>query len=266
VKIYSDILKGVKDQDPITESDEFLISAMKDGDAESGYKLFVKHHRLVIEVIFEVTRGKWFSDDVFQAASVGLVEAARKFDPERNSKFTTYAWYWIKKYALLEACSEKLPICGIYINATIKDQLFRFLGLQITGMPLEDIAKKMRLPLEKVKELEKMGYSTNGQFDFNELGEDLNIEPSSFILEDLVTSESDNEFIDKLIVLVDEIDKVIPGAKLILDSQLGLNGEPELKPHQLAKKLKMNVPNLHKLKQDCYRELRKLLKERGIVK
>jgi hypothetical protein len=133
-------------------------------------------------------------------------------------------------------------------------------------MPLEDIAKKMRLPLEKVKELEKMGYSTNGQFDFNELGEDLNIEPSSFILEDLVTSESDNEFIDKLIVLVDEIDKVIPGAKLILDSQLGLNGEPELKPHQLAKKLKMNVPNLHKLKQDCYRELRKLLKERGIVK
>ena len=47
-------------------------------------------------------------DDLVQAASVGLVEAARRFDPARGVKFITYAVYRIRQAVIDEIRSQGL--------------------------------------------------------------------------------------------------------------------------------------------------------------
>jgi RNA polymerase primary sigma factor len=39
-------------------------------------------------------------EDLFQEAVIGLLEAEKRFDPEKGNQFITYATYWIKKYVL----------------------------------------------------------------------------------------------------------------------------------------------------------------------
>ena len=44
-----------------------------------------------------------YYDDLISAGNVGMVKAARRYDPNRGVKFTTYAYYWIRK-EMLELC------------------------------------------------------------------------------------------------------------------------------------------------------------------
>ena len=37
-------------------------------------------------------------DDLFQAGILGLMEAHKRFDATRNTKFVTYAYYWVYEY------------------------------------------------------------------------------------------------------------------------------------------------------------------------
>lgn len=53
-------------------------------------------------------------DDLIQEGNIGLIEAARKFTPDRNVKFITYAQFWIRKRLNLAICDHgrivRLPV------------------------------------------------------------------------------------------------------------------------------------------------------------
>ena len=76
---------------PVLESDEELVSRFQNGDRDAGYLLFVKHHRMIIKVILDRTKGRWFNDEVIHAGAIGLYEAARRFDCTLGFTFLTYA-------------------------------------------------------------------------------------------------------------------------------------------------------------------------------
>lgn len=71
-----------------------------DDDAAS-YKLVVSNLRLVVKIALKFQRF-WNRNllDLIQEGNVGLMQAVRKYDPERNVKFSYYASFWIKAYIL----------------------------------------------------------------------------------------------------------------------------------------------------------------------
>jgi RNA polymerase sigma-32 factor len=68
-------------------------------DQEALSKLIKGNLRLVVKI----AKGFWIGNgtsfrDIVQEGNVGLVKAARKYDPMKKTKFSHYAGYWIKAY------------------------------------------------------------------------------------------------------------------------------------------------------------------------
>lgn len=84
---------------PYLERDEEHVLAVKwknDGDNDALHKLTHAHMRLVIAI---AARFKHFGlpmSDLIQEGHVGLLEAASRFEPEREVRFSTYATWWIR--------------------------------------------------------------------------------------------------------------------------------------------------------------------------
>lgn len=92
------------------ESDR-LAMAMKRGEP-GAQQAFVKFH---IPLARKSSRMliRWFDmdpDDAEQTAMIGLLEAARRFDPDRGYQFSTYAGYWIRNACQRYGLEWGLPI------------------------------------------------------------------------------------------------------------------------------------------------------------
>ena len=83
------------------ETEELATSYKETGDAEAAYKLVSSNLRLVVKVAMDFQK-YWMQNflDLIQEGNVGLVQAAKKFDPFREVKFSYYAAYWIRAYIL----------------------------------------------------------------------------------------------------------------------------------------------------------------------
>jgi RNA polymerase sigma-32 factor len=83
------------------ETEELAIQYFETGDPEAAYKLVSANLRLVVKVAMDFQK-YWMQNflDLIQEGNVGLVQAAKKFDPYREVKFSYYAAYWIRAYIL----------------------------------------------------------------------------------------------------------------------------------------------------------------------
>lgn len=66
------------------------------GDEEALHRLTASHMRLVIAIAAKFRRYGLSSSDLVQEGHVGLLEAAARFEPEREVRFSTYAAWWIR--------------------------------------------------------------------------------------------------------------------------------------------------------------------------
>ncbi len=81
--------------DAETEAD--LARAWRDHrDTEALHRLITAYMRLAISQASKFRRYGAPMSDLIQEASLGLMKAAEKFDPDRGVRFSTYAVWWIK--------------------------------------------------------------------------------------------------------------------------------------------------------------------------
>ena len=65
-------------------------------DEEALHRLITAYMRLAISMASKFKRYGAPMNDLIQEASLGLMKAAEKFDPDRGMRFSTYAVWWIK--------------------------------------------------------------------------------------------------------------------------------------------------------------------------
>ena len=70
------------------------------GNLKAAYRLVASNLRLVVKLAHEYHRNPLSLLDLVQEGNIGLMQAVRKYDPERGVKLSSYAAWWIRAYIL----------------------------------------------------------------------------------------------------------------------------------------------------------------------
>jgi RNA polymerase sigma-32 factor len=66
------------------------------GEADAAHKLVTSHLRLVVKIAVGYRGYGLPMSELISEGNVGLMQAAKRFDPEQGFRFATYAMWWIK--------------------------------------------------------------------------------------------------------------------------------------------------------------------------
>jgi RNA polymerase sigma-32 factor len=78
----------------LTASEE--VSYARLGDREAAYRLVTSHLRLAAKIAMKYRRYGLPIADLVSEANLGLMQAVKRFEPERGFRLATYAMWWIK--------------------------------------------------------------------------------------------------------------------------------------------------------------------------
>ena len=173
-KIDLSVPDGVSIEDPVrmylkeigkvplltAEEEVDLAKRMAEGDESAKKRLAEANLRLVVSIAKRyVGRGMLFLD-LIQEGNLGLIKAVEKFDYRKGYKFSTYATWWIRQ-AITRAIADQARTIRIPVHMVetinklvrVQRQLLQELGREPSP---EEIAETMDIPVERVREIQKI--------------------------------------------------------------------------------------------------------------
>ena len=132
-----------------------LARQIEEGDTRARDQMVRANLRLVVNIARGYTGKGLALPDLIEEGNLGLLRAVEGFDPEMNTRFSTYASYWIKqsiKRALVNTAKTiRIPAYMVELlsrwrraAAKLADEIGR------TPSP-EEVARELKLPKKKLK-------------------------------------------------------------------------------------------------------------------
>jgi RNA polymerase sigma-32 factor len=163
------------------------------GDREAAYQLVTSHLRLVAKIAMRYRGYGLPIADIISEGNVGLMQAVKRFEPQRGVRLATYAMWWIKA-SIQEYILRSWSLVKMGTSAAQKKLFFKLRRTKAEISALEDgelrpehaamIAKRLGLQENDVVEMNRRlggDVSLNTLVHADEAGEvqDLLVDPAS---------------------------------------------------------------------------------------
>ncbi|MGY2803997.1 RNA polymerase sigma factor RpoH [Bradyrhizobium sp. USDA 4506] len=152
---------------PILTRDEETILGRRwrnHGDREAAYRLVTSHLRLVAKIGMRYRGYGLPVADIISEGNVGLMQAVRRFDPERGIRLSTYAMWWIKA-TIQDFVLRSWSLVKITADAAQKKLFFKLRQSKSAIAALEDgdlrpeqvktIATHLKVPEREVVNMDR---------------------------------------------------------------------------------------------------------------
>jgi RNA polymerase primary sigma factor len=150
-------LQEIGREDLITAEEEVILAKrIQEGEDKALEKLTRANLRFVVSVAKQYQNQGLSLPDLINEGNLGLIKAAKRFDPTRGFKFISYAVWWIRQ-SILQALAEQSRIVRLPLNQVGSlnklNKTFSRLEQKYEREPLaEELADSLELPMDKVKD------------------------------------------------------------------------------------------------------------------
>ena len=272
-KIDLSVPDGVSIEDPVrmylkeigkvpllsAEEEIELAKRMELGDQEAKKRLAEANLRLVVSIAKRyVGRGMQFLD-LIQEGNLGLIKAVEKYDYRKGFKFSTYATWWIRQ-AITRAIADQARTIRIPVHMVetinkllrVSRQLLQELGREPTP---EEIAKEMDIPVERVREIQKISQEPVSLE--TPIGEEEDSHLGDFIPDDDALAPADAASMSLLKEqLADVLKTLTPREEKVLSLRFGLeDGNPKTL-EEVGKEFNVTRERIRQIEAKALRKLR----------
>jgi RNA polymerase primary sigma factor len=200
IRLY---LKDIKKLALLTPEEEIALSIkIRKGDKKARHKMIQANLRLVISIAKKYSHLGVSMMDLIEEGNLGLMKAVEKFNPKKGYRFSTYGAWWIRQYVSRAIANQgktvRMPVYVIELLMRYKKVTENLTSSLKRKPKLNEIAKRMKLPMKRVKQLSKMVTGTTslntpvgeeGSTEFMDLIEDENMPTAVDGLSNFFTKE-----------------------------------------------------------------------------
>ena len=234
-------------------------------------KLINSNLRLVVKISKEYQNMGIPLPDLIAEGNVGLMKAVDRFKPNKKTKISTYASYWIKQ-CIFRAFDNKSRLirvpssaCGKYRHVIKWIQEYEHLNGEKPD--INQIAKKFKTTAERalsIMEAKQNILSLDYEYEGNAGGKGDGGEPRTFgesvgdekPIPTQTAEENDNRY-----VLTKLINKLAMREKYILHNRFGLQNKKTQTLEQIGKKFKVSRERIRQVEMIALRKLRRMLRK-----
>ena len=262
-------LQEIKRFPILTAEEEYMLAKRykEHGDTEAAHKLVTSHLRLVAKIAMGYRGYGLPVTDLISEGNVGIMQAVKKFDPERGFRLATYAMWWIRaqiqEYVLHSWSLVKIGTTAaqkkLFFNLKkLKNQLESIDNDNLSPENVREIANRLDVKETEVKDMEGRLFSGDQSLNV-QIGHEVDTEWQDMIVDDRETQdkivEKKDEYLHRKKLFNEALKILNPREKEIIELRR-LRDKPK-KLEELSQQFKISRERVRQIEEKAMEKLQK---------
>ena len=260
-------LQEIKKFPMLTAEEEYMLAKRykEHGDSKAAHKLVTSHLRLVAKIAMGYRGYGLPVTDLISEGNVGIMQAVKKFDPEKGFRLATYAMWWIRaqiqEYVLHSWSLVKIGTTAaqkkLFFNLRkLKNQLVSIDSGNLSPENVREIATRLDVKEGEVIDMENRLFTGDKSLNVK-IGEENDTEWQDLIEDNKDTQatiiEKKDELDHRRNLFIKALNILNPREKEII--KLRKLREKPLKLEELSKKFKISRERVRQIEEKALEKL-----------